>query len=384
MFWSEKNFNLNNSTFHDVDIGKSRLYNSLTHDIKQIVVQLELDRKGLILLFCNQTVSTLTAYISALRSGHAVLLAESKLENELKIQLIKQYKPDFILAKDVTNLNEEDTYSISGIIQELFILKSKTPSNLPVYKETALLLSTSGTTGSNKFVRLSYNNIQEKAESICQYLNITSDEVAITSMPTSYSFGLSIINTHLLAGADIVFTDASLIQKEFWEHMKNYKCTSLSGVPFTFNMLERLRVGKMDLPHLKTLTQAGGRLPKEKVQFFNELSNEKGVNFFVMYGQTEASPRMSYIPPSKLEEKFGSVGIPVPNGKLSIVDEDGAPCSPNETGEIRYSGPNVMLGYAESRKCLQNGDDYNGVLLTGDLGYLDQDGYLCLIEYIFF
>jgi acyl-coenzyme A synthetase/AMP-(fatty) acid ligase len=215
-------------------------------------------------------------------------------------------------------------------------------------------------------VRLSYKAVHENAVSIAQYLNITASERAVTTLPFSYSYGLSIINSHLYTGASIVLTDASIISKEFWETIRLHQPTSLAGVPYTYQMLHRTGFTKMDFPSLRKLTQAGGRLDPKLIRTFGEFAEQKGIKFFVMYGQTEASPRISYVPSERLLDKVGSIGVAIPGGRLEVADD---------TGELVYSGPNVMMGYAEARPALALGDELNGVLRTGDLGYADDDGY---------
>ncbi|MFJ5767801.1 AMP-binding protein [Lysinibacillus sp. NPDC093210] len=231
------------------------------------------------------------------------------------------------------------------------------------------MLSTSGTTGSQKFVRLSYDNLRVNAESIIDYLQINKNERAIMNLPLSYSYGMSIVNSHLLAGASILLTDESVLEKSFWEFVKKHKATSIAGVPFTYQMLQRIGFTKMELPYLKTMTQAGGRLNEKLVKHFAEYAKEQNKRFYIMYGQTEAAPRISYIPYEKVLEKSSTIGIAIPGGKLSIDAE---------TEELIYKGANVMMGYAENLADLANGYELNGVLYTGDTAIVDKDGYFTI------
>ncbi len=258
---------------------------------------------------------------------------------------------------------------------KLTVAISQKPAFHNIYADTALLLSTSGTTGSPKLIRLSYRNLQSNAEAIVQYLGINSAETAITSLPLSYSYGLSVVNSHLLAGATLVCTNASIVTQEFWADFSEQRCTSFAGVPFSYSMLERLRLERMNLPALRTLTQAGGRLAPEKVQLFADIARRSGARFFVMYGQTEATARISYVPSDRLDAKIGSIGLPIPGGRLRLMQEGCEITEPDREGELVYSGPNVMLGYAETRDCLAKGDELLGTLHTGDLGHRDADGY---------
>jgi acyl-CoA synthetase (AMP-forming)/AMP-acid ligase II len=247
-------------------------------------------------------------------------------------------------------------------------LKDGKPTTL--FTDLALLLTTSGSTGSPKLVRLSYANLLSNALSIAEYLSINENERPITTLPMHYSFGLSVINSHLLKGATLLLTDKSLMEKDFWSLLKKEQATSLSGVPYTYEMLKRLRFFRMDLPSLRTLTQAGGKLNIELTKEFAEYAQNADKRFFVMYGQTEATARMSYLPYEQSLSKSGSIGIAIPGGAFTLLEE---------SGELIYQGQNVSLGYAESAEDLAKGDENKGILYTGDLAKRDNDGYYYII-----
>jgi acyl-CoA synthetase (AMP-forming)/AMP-acid ligase II len=241
-----------------------------------------------------------------------------------------------------------------------------------------LLLSTSGTTGSPKFVRLSRRNVESNAQAIAGYLGLRPSERAITSLPLHYAYGLSVLNSHLSSGGCVVLTEESLIRPEFWKTFSRWGCTSLAGVPYSFQILTRVGFERFALPSLRTMTQAGGRMDEGNVLKYGALMKGRGGRLFIMYGQTEATARIAYLPPDRLCEKAGSVGVAIPGGTLSI-ERDGEGAVPRgQTGELVYRGPNVMLGYAESSEDLALGDQLGGTLRTGDLGHLDADGFLYL------
>jgi acyl-CoA synthetase (AMP-forming)/AMP-acid ligase II len=248
-----------------------------------------------------------------------------------------------------------------------------------MHPDLAVLLATSGTTGSRKFVRLSLANLEANARSIGRYLELTPDERPITSLPMHYSFGLSVVNSHWQAGAPVVMTGESVIQQRFWEIVRGFECTSLAGVPYTFQMLERIGFRDMSLPSLGTLQQAGGALDRVLTQRYAEHMAARGGRFFVMYGQTEATARIAYVPPGRLADKLGSAGVAIPGGRLRIDGEAASTTADHVTGEVIYEGPNVMLGYATGPEDLERGDDLGGVLRTGDIGYLDDEGFLFLV-----
>jgi acyl-coenzyme A synthetase/AMP-(fatty) acid ligase len=170
------------------------------------------------------------------------------------------------------------------------------------------------------------------------------------------------------------------MEKDFWTFLEDEKATSLSGVPYTYEMLKRLRFFRMGLPSLRTLTQAGGKLNTELCREFAEYAQVTGKQFVVMYGQTEATARMSYLPPEQALSKAGSIGVAIPGGRFSLVDENRQLIETGgQTGELVYQGPNVSLGYAESAEDLAKGDENKGVLYTGDLAQRDNDGYYYIV-----
>lgn len=315
-------------------------------------------KKQLILILWDGTFNSLANYVTAMNSHHAVMLLSKETNKEFLETIITQFKPLWVIG-----LSE-----FIGYIREGERLIREEMEDIEIHENLALLLSTSGTTGSHKFVRLSYENLIANAQAIQKYLNITEQDRAILNLPLSYSYGMSIVNSHLLADAAIVLTNESVLQKSFWDFIKEVKATSFAGVPFTYQMLQRIGFVEMDLPDLRVLTQAGGRLNEKLVHYFAKYANEMNKRFYVMYGQTEASPRISYVPYNRILEKAGSIGIPIPGGKLELIND-----------ELVYTGENVMLGYAEKLSDLAKGDELNGILYTGDLATVDEDGYFKII-----
>ena len=166
------------------------------------------------------------------------------------------------------------------------------------------------------------------------------------------------------------------VEKSFWDFLRAQEATSFSGVPYTFEMLKKLRFFRMDLHSLKTITQAGGKLSLDLSREFAEYAVNRGIRFIVMYGQTEASPRMSYLPPEYALSKCGSIGIAIPGGELFLVDKNGIVIDGNnQDGELAYRGANVSLGYAECQEDLAKGDERGGVLFTGDMARRDENGF---------
>jgi long-chain acyl-CoA synthetase len=349
----------------DHRLARSVSYGELQADVQTVRQNLR-GRAGKQLGFvlCRNTLSTIAGYLAALQARDAVCLINADLHPTLRAELIARYRPDWILAPP--DLGDISGYRDRAQALDAMLWRAVEQDAAPISPDLALLLSTSGTTGSPKMVRLSYGNLQSNARSITEYLSLTSEERPICWLPVFYSFGLSIINSHLAAGATLLLTGSSVTQREFWDFFRTQRATSLSGVPHTYQILERIRLKDMTLPSLRTLTQAGGRLAPRLVVSFDGLARSRGWRFFVMYGQTEAAPRISYVPPERLANKIDSIGIAIPGGALA---------TDSETGELIYRGPNVMMGYAESRGDLERGDDSNGILRTGDISTVDADGF---------
>jgi acyl-CoA synthetase (AMP-forming)/AMP-acid ligase II len=190
---------------------------------------------------------------------------------------------------------------------------------------------------------------------------------------------MSLITSHIAAGGSILASGRSVIEPALWDQMARFGVTHFAGVPQSFAMMHRLRPHDRDLPSLRGLLQAGGRLSPTLIEAFDNDCRTRGREFFVMYGQTEAAPRMACLPPGRLRDKVGSVGQAIPGGHFQIRDARDAPLASGEVGEVVYTGPNVMMGYANRREDLGNGDEFGGVLHTGDLGYLDREGFLFLV-----
>jgi acyl-CoA synthetase (AMP-forming)/AMP-acid ligase II len=350
----------------DARSGDTRTFAGLRSDVRRIRAALpELGRRSLGLLLAANRQECIATYLAALQAGSALILMDAALAPELTNEVVRVYRPDWFVAGSF-NCNIEG-YRKVGTNPEIF--ESQLRDDLEIHPDLGILLSTSGSTGSPKLVRLTLKNLQANAESIAEYLQLTPDERPVTSLPMAYSYGLSVINSHMLVGASLVLSEFGVLQREFWDLVDRHSCTSMAGVPYTYQMLLKMGVLRSKGLGFKTLTQAGGRLAEEHVREVHEIAEKRGWRFFVMYGQTEATARISYVPPEDLTRKAGSVGIPIPAGSLRLDEE---------TGELIYQGPNVMMGYAERREDLARGDELKGILKTGDLARQDEDGYFYL------
>lgn len=355
------------------ETGSVIAYGQLHAAVQNFGQKLEIQK--LVFLLGKNDLPTLTAYLACLEFGAIPLLLDPDASDESRAQLFNIYDPAYIFQPSNSAAAIDDAVSVAEI-DGYALYRREGASKAEVSADLALLLATSGSTGSPKLVRLSLHNLLSNARSIMAYLGIASTERAITSLPFNYSYGLSVINSHLAAGASLVLSTRSFFDAEFWQQVKVHQVTSLAGVPYSYDMLLKLRFERMDLPSVRTLTQAGGKMSPAQTQRVLDICKSKGIRFFPMYGQTEASPRMAYLSPEDLAHKLGSIGHPIPGGRMWIEDEHGQVVSkPNQVGELVYSGPNVAMGYAERREDLSRGDDWHGVLRTGDLARQDADGF---------
>jgi long-chain acyl-CoA synthetase len=334
-----------------------------------------LPQNRLVFLAGRNDIPTTIAYIACLETGCVPLLLDPDISEVAFSKLLGTYSPAYIFLPTTlaSNFNYLKLIQING---DYSFCRYRDGIGPDLHPDLALLLATSGSTGSPKLVRLSHANIFSNAKSIIDYLGIDKNERSITSLPFNYSYGMSVLNSHLCAGASILITNRSFFDPIFWRLMKAYEITSLAGVPYSYEILFKLRFHRMELPALRTLTQAGGKLSVPLTEWITEVCNSKGIRFFTMYGQTEASPRMAYLPHEYTRTKIGSIGRAVPGCSLWLEDSQGNRIDrPDQIGELIFSGPNVALGYALSCKDLVLGDEWHGILRTGDLARQDVDGF---------
>lgn len=333
----------------------------------------------LVFSLCRNCAGSMIGYTSFINNGTVPLLLDSHLDRELLVNLIQTYQPDYLWIPEDLQTEFVDYHKVYGTYSYI-LLKTTYQNVYQLNEDLALLLTTSGSTGSPKLVRQSYQNLRANMDSIAQYLEIDSSERPITTLPMNYTYGLSVVNSHLFKGAALIMTEKGIMQKEFWNQLKEYGATSIAGVPYTYEMLNKLRFFRMDLPSLRTMTQAGGKLSPELHKAFAEYAINSEKRFFVMYGQTEATARMAYLPYQKSLEKYGSMGIAIPNGRFELVDVNGDLITePDVVGELLYYGDNVTLGYAERGEDLLKGDERQGVLMTGDMAKQDEEGYFYIV-----
>lgn len=359
------------------DKGQSVTYQRLKEASDSVAEPIE--ERSLVFSLCSNEIGSVIGYVGFLNNGIVPALLNANLDEDLLQSLLGLYLPAYIWLPE-EQAKKYEKYPVITRSYGYVLLKTGYDRKYPLYPDLALLLTTSGSTGSPKFVRQSYVNIKANTDSIVKYLELNSSERPITTLPMNYTYGLSIINTHLAVGATLLLTDKTLMQKEFWLFFKEQKATSFGGVPYTYEMLDKLRFWRMDLQYLRTMTQAGGKLTPELHEKFARFASENNKKFVVMYGQCEATARMGYLPPEYAVEKRGSMGVAIPGGKFSLIDVKGNEIkTPDIAGELVYEGDNVTLGYAECGEDLAKGDELKGRLVTGDMARFDDDGFYYIV-----
>ena len=329
-----------------------------------------LPHRTLIFILAENRIGSLLGYTASLSNRIVPLILSAKTEEGLYANLRDMYKPAYMWVPEekAAQLDYKPCFAAWGYV----LVKTGFPTP-PLYDDLSLLLPTSGSTGSPKLVRHSYRNIEANADNVRRLFGLTDQEKAMAILPMHYTMGLSVIASHLLAGATLLLSGRSLLDKGFWAMLK--EATSFTGVPYSYEILTKLRLTRMDLPNLKIITQGGGKLTPELWNMLAQYAREKGKQFIATYGQSECTARMAYLPAEWAEKKVCSIGIAEPGGQLSIIDNDGNETFEGEaTGEMVYRGKNVTLGYATCLDDLQKGDENHGVMHTGDLARRDADG----------
>lgn len=327
--------------------------------------------RSVCLIACDRNVHTVAAYLGCLRQGIVPILVDADLSVDLVRDIAHQYRVETILH---SGLLESDTYSNDGKFGHFDIYRSENPTDKLLNDQLLLVLPTSGSTGDPKCVRLNSVNIDSCTKEIVRYLSLDKDRISISSLPFHYTYGLSTLHCCLETRSKIVLTDLSFLDKEFWSLVEHNQVTDLSGVPFMFEVLRRIKLTPTILTNLKCVTQAGGRLDPKHTEYFVNFFCENDISYFTMYGQTEASPRISYVPPERALAKLGSVGVALDIGRFYTDAVDSV-----SEGELIYEGPNVCMGYAYSREDLSKPDSNKGILKTGDIATIDNEGFATIV-----
>lgn len=350
------------------DGGRSITYGDICTFANEFSTQLP--KRTLIFILAENRIGSLLGYTASLSNHIVPLILSSKTEQGLYENLRDMYRPEYMWVPEEMT----DSLGYEAVFGTWDYALVKTGVTAPaLYDDLSLLLPTSGSTGSPKLVRHSYRNIEANAENVKNLFRLTPDERAMAILPMHYTMGLSVIASHLKSGATLLLSGRSLLDKGFWAMLK--EATSFTGVPYSYELLMKMRFTRMDLPNLRIITQGGGKLTPEMFHALAQYAHDKGKQFIATYGQSECTARMAYLPAELAMTKTCSIGIAEPGGQLSIIDSDGNETFEGEAkGEMVYRGENVTLGYAYSAEDLVKGDENFGVMHTGDLARRDADG----------
>lgn len=336
-----------------------------------------------IIILSTNSVFFIVCYLAIFKSGNVCVPLDPNIEQETLNYILEVCNCKNILAES----NVVKKYAIPSeinIVSEIIFdnLVENIEGNKDLNKDfpennLAEIIFTSGSTGKPKGVMLSHKNIMANTASILEYLKLNENDIIEVVLPFYYCYGLSLLHTHIRIGGSIVMNNSFIFIGGVINDFLKYKCTGFAGVPSHFQILLRKTKSfkEKSFPHLRYVTQAGGKLHKAFISEFRECFPE--IDFFVMYGQTEATARLSYLPPTRLNDKLGSIGQGIPGVTLDIFNEKGNSAQPKEIGEIVAKGDNVMLGYLEDPETTSQ-TLKNGWLYTGDIGLRDEEGFIYL------
>lgn len=377
------NYNLTMSYFLDIDkvdikqiaavddqenkISYGELIN-FSNELKDFV-----NPRSIVFHFSENSVPSLSFYIACMNLKAVPLLLSPQTDVQLIESLLEKYKPNYIIAPEriCQNFKGKVLKKSKGyhLIYQHDLMHQ-------LYENLSLLLPTSGSTGSPKLVRHSYENIESSAKSVAELFELNCNHKAFAFLPMYYTMGLSAIHSHLSVGATVVLIQSAITDVKFWNALKQHEPSSLSGVPYSFEILKKLRIFRMKMPNLKFINEGGGKLSPELYDECIHFSIANGAKFIPTYGQTEGTSRMTFLDSKMVVIKKGSIGKAIPRGTLSIINEQGVESFDGEAeGEMIFRGPSVTLGYANQLEDLNLSDERLGVLYTGDMVKRDLDGY---------
>lgn len=336
-----------------------------------------LPERELVFCLCENKVGSLAGFVALYENKDVCLLINAAIDRGLLVNLHETYHPSYYWMPE----SKSTDFGFEVILNYKDYVLCKTGEKAPeMHPELSLLMTTSGTTGSPKLVRHKYGNVENNAKNVAQAFGWTTEERGIIDLPMQYTMGLNVICSHLHAGAMVLLVAANLMNPKYWQFIKEQKGTNFTGVPFSYEILNRLRFFRMDLPYLTTMAEGGGKLSDTLFAAFANYAEEKGKRFFATFGTTETTARLAFLSPEKAVQKIGSIGKAIPEGNLYLVDENGQQIhEPNTDGELIYEGPNVTMGYATSIEDLTKGDEFCGVYHTGDIAKMDEEGCFYIV-----
>jgi acyl-CoA synthetase (AMP-forming)/AMP-acid ligase II len=339
-------------------------YRALARCVADVADEFPITRRGVLFVFGENDLGGIVGYLAGLLAGHVVYLMSIRFQHPSVAALLERYRPELVWTRSVlaeATLGQQYAFSSVSLGYRFFV--RKTPDAPDLHPDLALLMSTSASTGNPKTVRISRRALAASACQVVEALGITSEDHAVTSLPFTHIYGLSVVNSHLAAGARLVIQKRSVADPAFWSARNQSPWTTLAGVTATYELMRERKVPADTLRGVRKFLHSGDRMPPQVFSWLYSSFSETQASIFLMYGQTEATGRMSVLPPELLPDCSASVGRAVPGGSLSISSDQ----------EIVFSGPNVMMGYARDREDLSRGGELTEGLCTGDSGYLERE-----------
>ncbi len=326
--------------------------------------------RAVVFLFCENSHNFIFFYLSLMSSNAVIFLLDKNINQKKFDEITKEFKPNFIIKPKDSNIKINLNKFMKNIYNyKIYLFSHK---KIHINPELKLLLLTSGSTGPSKFVMLSKQNLVTNIKQICDYLKINRSDKVIINLPLNYSYGLSIFNTHFLKRGKIILSENSVIEKKFWDLFKKFKITCIYGVPQTYEILKRIKFINKNLNYLKFMAVAGGKINNKALEYMCFLAKKNSFNFFNMYGQTEASPRIAYSSLKNRYQNISTIGRPVKGGRLFIKDNKGKVINKkNKEGLLYYYGKNVMIGYAKNKDDLAKTRSNKFIINTNDIAKKD-------------
>ena len=358
------------------DCGGAYTYGDLEAFIREL--REWIPERTLMLILCRNNVATIAMHAAAVENRIVPFMCAAGMNPELRDNLIKMYRPAFIWLPD-DMLAEFDGAEQVRKKWGYTLLRTGLPAPA-LHPELSLLLTTSGSTGSPKLVRHSYDNLSSNAQNVASFFGFGPDDRPLIDLQLHYTMGLNVACSSLYAGATLAMTTHNAMEEDYWSFFNAQNITVITGVPYSYEILKRMRFFREDHPSLRIIAEGGGKLTDDTFRFIAEYARDRGKQFFATFGTSETTSRLAYLDPSKALDHIGSIGKAIPNGRLFLVDDERNEIERQAAeGELVYQGRNVTLGYATKAEDLEKGDERHGVYYTGDLARRDEEGYYYIV-----
>lgn len=331
--------------------------------------------RSLIFILCRNNFATLAAHVACIENHVVPLMISADMDEGLLKNLISAYSPEYIwLPEEMVNSGKIVVHKYD------YALVKHSDKKVLMHDDLAMLLTTSGSTGSPKLVRHSYDNLYLNAKHVAEVFGFNEDDKALVDLKLHYTMGLNVACSNLYSGATLILTEHNPSEKEWWKVFDEYHPTNMCGVPYSYEILKAMRFFRKEHEGLRIIAQGGGKLTDELFETLAEYASDHEISFYATFGTSETTARLAYLPPELAKDKTGSIGKAIPGGELFLVDENGKIIIDNVAeGEMVYKGPNVTLGYAYTIDDLSKGDERKGMYFTGDIARRDSDGFYYIL-----